>query len=79
MNGSLSHFQDIYAHLIESPPAVKRISLFQFFYTLILMRQKIYKTLLFCKKYFKIKNLKNYNVKKKYSEPRQLADSCAEK
>lgn len=43
----LCHTLRIYIYLIVSPPAVKIISLFQFFYTLILIRQKVYKTLLF--------------------------------
>jgi len=37
----------IYIYLIESPPTVKRISPFRFFYTLILIRQKVCKILLF--------------------------------
>ena len=44
----LYHTSKIYIYLIESPPAFKRI-LFQFFYILILIRQKVYKTLLFLK------------------------------
>jgi len=43
----LCHTSKIYIYLIESPPAVKKISLFQFFYILILIRQKVYKILLF--------------------------------
>ncbi len=43
------HILRIYIYLIESPPAIKRISLFQFFYILILIRQKVYKILLFLK------------------------------
>ena len=41
------HILRIYIYLIKSPPAVKRISLFQFFYILILIRQRFQKTLLF--------------------------------
>jgi hypothetical protein len=45
----LYHILEIYIYLIESLPAVKRISPFQFFYILILIRQKVYKILLFLK------------------------------
>ena len=43
------HILRIYIYLIVSPPVIKRINIFQFFYTLILIRQKVYKTLLFLK------------------------------
>ena len=46
------HILGIYIYLIESPPAVKGISLLQFFYILILIQQKVYKTLLFERKVF---------------------------
>jgi len=39
----------IYIYLIESPPAFKIISPFQFFYILILIRQRFLKILLFLK------------------------------
>ena len=38
------HILRIYIYLIESPVTVKRISLFQFFYISILIRQKILKS-----------------------------------
>jgi len=41
------HTSRIYTYLIESPLAVERISLFQFFYILILIRQRFYKILFF--------------------------------
>jgi len=46
------HILRIYIYLIKSPPLVKRISHFQFFYILILIRQWVYKTLLFERKVF---------------------------
>jgi len=42
--GSLSHFKNIYLPY-ESPPAVEKISLFQSFCILIIIRQKICKIL----------------------------------
>jgi len=48
----LCHTSRIDIYLIESSPAVKRISIFQFSFTLILIRQKFYKTLLFERKVF---------------------------
>ncbi len=43
------HILRIYIYPIESPPAFKRISIFRFSFTLIIIRQKVYKILLFSK------------------------------
>ena len=48
------HTSRNYIYLIKSLPAVKRISLLQFFYILILLRQKVYKVLLFEEKSCKV-------------------------
>ena len=58
----LCHALRIYIYLIESSPAVKRISRFQFFYTLILIRQKVYKILLFLKNSCEMQNLRKYSL-----------------
>jgi len=46
------HTSRIYIYLIESPSTVKRVDIFQFIYTLILIRQKNKKILLFKRKSF---------------------------
>jgi len=52
------HTLIIYIYLIKSPLAVKKISLFQFFYTLILIRQMFQKILLFLKNSCETQNIK---------------------
>jgi hypothetical protein len=47
----LYHTLKIYIYLIESPPAVIKINIFKFFYIQILIRQKVYKILLFCENF----------------------------